>query len=98
MSIFGRDAQDRTITISITGAAGAGTFNVGLGEAATVVLNIGSDAWASHRPGSTGSVVINTLQPGYMIGTYDVTLGPLTTGAVGTKRVVGTFTGYFGQT
>jgi hypothetical protein len=64
-----------------------------------VQLIVGSQAWVGHLTGASGSVVLSSLSATSMIGTFDVTLTAQTpTGATGTRRLVGSFTGFFGQT
>ena len=97
-SITTTDAAGKQVTITINTGNSAGTFTVSSGSAA-VQLIVGSQAWVGHLTGASGSVILSSLSATTMIGTFDITLTAQTpTGATGTRRLVGSFTGVFGQT
>lgn len=96
-SITATDAAGKQFTMTISTGNSTGPFTVSSGAAA-VQLIVGSQAWVWHLAGASGSVILTSLSATTMIGTIDVTLTAQTpTGATGTRRLVGSFTGNFGQ-
>jgi hypothetical protein len=90
--VFGSDAQDREISVTVVGATTSSspvTYQVGAGQPAVVSLTIGTQQWpGTGAVGATGSVTLTTLTSSSM--------QPLTeSGATGTRHLIGTFTAYF---
>jgi hypothetical protein len=99
VSMTGRDAQNREIIITITGASSSGSFDTGPGGAAAVSYTVGGQAWVGHLTGATGAVILSTLTSTDTSGTFVVVLQPqVATGATGTITLAGSFTVHFGQT
>lgn len=98
VSVSGRDAQNRQIDLTLVGATGTGTFSVGSGQPLSATFQFGDQAWAGHLSGASGSITLTTLTSTHMVGSYNITLVPLTSSATGNRVIVGTFTAHFGQT
>jgi hypothetical protein len=91
-------AGSRDLTITLSGAGAAGDFVLGDGTAHEAVYREISAAgvarnWITKATGGEGTVVVTSITASRAVGTFVLTLQPVTeSGAVGTRQItVGQF-------
>ncbi|MEO7361539.1 MAG: hypothetical protein ABI120_14495 [Gemmatimonadaceae bacterium] len=83
-------ANNRQISIQLTGVTAPGSVAIGDGSASYAQLSQTSQQWISNIAGGTGTVNVTTLTSTHATGTFTFTGAALTTtGAVGTKTITG---------
>ena len=91
ISITARDAQNREITLEIADATQATAYPIGPDQPNNARFNAGNDAWVGHRTNAQGAITLSSVTATRAIGAFTLVLVPQTTGATGTRTIVGTF-------
>lgn len=79
-------ADGVTIGIGVV-AVGPGTYSIGPTAAVSVTLLTAADSWQAGEGVGSGSITFTTLTASQAIGTFQFTVPPFSTGAVGTRVV-----------
>lgn len=70
----GAAAGTSTVNVTLTGVTGPGTYALGPGKS-SITVSMGSSAYSSSLSGSSGSVVVTSLDANRLKGTFSATLG-----------------------
>lgn len=97
IAITARDAQNREVAIDLADATTTTQYPIGPGQPNNARYHAASDAWVGHLANATGYVTLTSVSATRAVGSYTLNLVPQTTGATGTKVLVGTFDIYFMQ-